>query len=383
MTLRLALWTDGKLSTTSPVPVLDQPSAPRLVAMTSCEMPQIRISDPGELIETIPYLLGFHPSESLVLIGFSGAAGTAGPQQIQVTMRVDLLPSEIDDLALQPLVDALLHSEAVGVAAVVITEAVQGDPRLAPRWTALRDLVSDQLSGAGITVYDVLMVTGSRWWSLCCQQPECCPPAGHQRVLGCSAAAAQATFAGMVALPDRDALAATLTGRQPSDRMALRARLDQAEQRANSAALGNELPRLRSAQATQVLEAGHQPEAVGALTDDQVARFAVALTDLAVRDAVWLAIDDGSVDASALMSDLHSRLPAPYDAAPLFLFGWAQWRAGNGTLAMMAAERALESDAGYSAALLLITAVQRGLDPRLTPTLSEPTLGAAEPAEPP
>ena len=38
--------------------------------MTSCEMPQIRISNPGELIETVPYLLGFHPSQSLVLIGF-------------------------------------------------------------------------------------------------------------------------------------------------------------------------------------------------------------------------------------------------------------------------------------------------------------------------
>jgi hypothetical protein len=170
-------------------------------------------------------------------------------------------------------------------------------------------------------------------------------------------------------------LAATLAGRPSSDRIALRAALEQAEQRANSAALADELPRLRSAQTAQVLQVGSSSEVIGALTDEQVARFAVALTDLAVRDAVWLAIDEGSVDASALMGELHSRLPAPYDAAPLFLFGWAQWRAGNGTLAMMAAERALQSDAGYSAALLLLTAVQRGLDPRSTPTLSQPAHG--------
>jgi hypothetical protein len=72
---------------------------------------------------------------------------------------------------------------------------------------------------------------------------------------------------------------------------------------------------------------------------------------------------------------LHARLPAPYDAAPLFLFGWAQWRAGNATLATMAAERVLDSQPGYSAAALLLTAAQRGLDPRTVPALSQGRAG--------
>ena len=64
----------------------------------------------------------------------------------------------------------------------------------------------------------------------------------------------------------------------------------------------------------------------------------------AVRDAVWLAVDDGRLDGRELWRWLGRRLPGRYAAAPLFLFGWASWRAGNGALAGIAAERALASD---------------------------------------
>ncbi len=37
----------------------------------------------------------------------------------------------------------------------------------------------------------------------------------------------------------------------------------------------------------------------------------------------------------------------------------------------MAAERVLAIPAGYSAAILLVTAAQRGLDPRAVPALSQ------------
>jgi hypothetical protein len=57
-------------------------------------------------------------------------------------------------------------------------------------------------------------------------------------------------------------------------------------------------------------------------------------------------------------------LPSPYDAPPLFLFGWAAWRSGDGTLAGIAAERAVASDPNYSLADLLLAALSHGLDPR-------------------
>jgi hypothetical protein len=89
----------------------------------------------------------------------------------------------------------------------------------------------------------------------------------------------------------------------------------------------------------------------------------VALAKTAVRDAVWVAIDNGRLDGRALWRDLGRRLPSPYDAPPLFLYGWAAWRAGDGASAGIAAERAVLSDSTYVAADLLLAAVAYGVSP--------------------
>ncbi len=393
--------------------------------MTFCDVPQIRISDPGDLIETVPYLIGFHPVESLVLIGFTDPEGAGRPQRVQVTMRVDLPQSPVDAEVFEPLVESLRHAEATSAAVVVLTHCT-GDPRDSGELQALAAAVSTVLRAAAIMVLDVLVASDEHWWSLCCDKPSCCPPEGTRRALGCSPSAAQATFAGLVALPDRAAVSATLAGLSPDERAAVEPDLAEAEHRVARAALAHGLGRLRksdtaafrraaerarqrartdepapdepaldepapdrsaaegiapgtsSAVAPSAATPGRRRTTVRPLSHKQLARFGVALSDLGVRDAMWLAIDDQSLDATELLHELHTRLPAPYDAAPLFLYGWAQWRAGNGTLAVMAAERALESDPNYSAALLLVTAVQRGMDPRSTPALREPDLLGAQ-----
>lgn len=188
--------------------------------MTFCDLPQIRISDPGDLIETIPYLLGFHPVESLVVIGFTDPEGAGRPQRVQVTMRVDLPESPLEADTFHPLTESLLRAEATAAAVVLLT-ACTGDPRDSGALQALAAAVSTTLRAAAIDVLDVLVASDERWWSLVCHQPTCCPPQGTPRAVGCSSSAAQATFAGLVALPDRDSLSATLAGLSPDDRAAL------------------------------------------------------------------------------------------------------------------------------------------------------------------
>jgi hypothetical protein len=188
-------------------------------------------------------------------------------------------------------------------------------------------------------------------------------------------------------------MVATLAGRSAAQRSALLPQLADA-QRQRAGALAEQAADRRRDEVAELLAAaaefaiaaklaaggepaiGDEPAAgdeptAAALTGEQLSRYGVALTDLKVRDALWLALDDGCPPVSQLMGELHARLPAPYDAAPLFLFGWAQWRAGNATLAMMAAERVLQSQPGYSAAVLLLTAAQRGLDPGTVPALNQ------------
>jgi hypothetical protein len=346
--------------------------------MTFTDARRISISDPGELIEAIPYLLGFHPRESLVLLGFESTdpvrpmTGT-----VQVALRVDLPPDVSEPIDIEPLIETMRGSGASAVAAMIHSADV-GDPAgPAGKWTALADAVSTAVAVADMALVDFLLSDDSRWWSLICADPRCCPPTGRARAVGCSKAAAQATLAGLVALPDREALEAQLDGDTELTRRKLQPHLEQAEHRVTRAVLSNGVGRLTRADATALKKACRDKAATAArqaklLTPEQLARFGVALSDIDVRDELWLAVDDQSLDAGQLMHELLTRLPAPYDAAPLFLYGWHQWRAGNGTLAAVAAERALESDRGYSAARLLLQAVRSGLDPHKTPYLRDP-----------
>ena len=89
---------------------------------------------------------------------------------------------------------------------------------------------------------------------------------------------------------------------------------------------------------------------------------------------VWLAIDDGRLDGRALWRDWRGRLPAPYDAAPLFLFGWRAWRARRRHAGRDGRRTRGRSDPGYSAADLLLAA----LSPRRG---SAPAAAAAAPAQ--
>jgi len=116
----------------------------------------------------------------------------------------------------------------------------------------------------------------------------------------------------------------------------------------------------------------HREDPDRRLTVPQVGRIGVALQDYMVRDEIWLGIDDHTIEADDLLLQLVRRLPAPYQASPLFLYGWAAWRAGNGALASIAVERALQAEPNYSAARLLQVALQNGVDPRTMPALREP-----------
>lgn len=338
------------------------------------ELPAIRVTTPGDLIEAVPYLLGFHPSESLVVIGFDEVVGTA--RQVSITARLDVRPDGVEQAAVESLVAVLKRSGTHAVAAVLLTEQLAADPRRSGWVRGMLSALSAELDRAGLRLLDALAADRARWWSLCCQNLACCPPDGTARGAQGSTVAAEATYAGLVAMPDRQALLAALDGASAAVRAALLPALRRADTRFADL-LGRIGPsRTRRNEHAAVVRAAAECEAGTQLSPRRLARLGAALRDIEIRDAIWLAVDDRSLPAGQLLGQLHSRLPPPYQAAPLFLFGWQLWRSGSGTLAAAAAERALRADPGYSAAGLLLEAVEAGMDPRLTPPLA----GSARPA---
>jgi len=339
--------------------------------------PTMRISGPADLLQAVPYLLGFHPTDSLVLLGLDD-------RRLVVTARVDL-PDLAEPRALSQLIDALARGGARELLAVVygaggpvpdISGGRGGGTSWQLPWAGLVPALDEECKQSGCELGDALYVAGGRWWSYLCDGAGCCPRSGTPLPQAPSQFVAEATFAGMVALPDRASLEATLDPVAP-DRLTAMADLVAAEDRQGVAetVAGRGERAIRSVKraifaAARRADAAAEAETEWVLSDADVARFGSALTQSAVRDPVWIAVDAGRLDGRTLWRELARRLPGRHAAAPLFLFGWGSWRAGNGALAGIAADRAVERDPGYGAADLLRAALTYGLSPNQVPRLS-------------
>jgi hypothetical protein len=327
--------------------------------------PVHRISGPVELLEAVPYLLGFHPQDSIVLVGLRD-------KRLVVTARLDLADAQVDGV-LASTVTAMARGGAATVVAALYPPEADGTVDLGS-WRDFADCVRRQVERSDCELGDAFLVGNGTWWSLVCEEPECCPPEGRPLGPSCSPFAAQATFEGLVALPDRSALEAQFEP-LPDD---ARTRLQPLIAREERAAVGDVLRGAggrRERSVKRALFAAARENSLPLeveLSDEDAVRFGVALSGISLRDAIWLAVDDGRLDGRPLWRELGRRLPAPYDAPALFLYGWAAWRAGESTQAGMAAERAVLSDPGYTAAELLLAALTSGLNPHTVPRLRKP-----------
>nr|MBA3488504.1 DUF4192 domain-containing protein [Longispora sp. (in: high G+C Gram-positive bacteria)] len=179
-------------------------------------MQSIRVTQPAELLATVPYILGFHPSDSLVLIGIRD-------KRLHFAVRAELAECRTHpQSSARHLAAVLVRQEVDG--AVVIG---YGTPEHVNEVTAaMRRAALDH----GIPVVDVLRVTNGRFFSVDCPDADCCPPEGREFRPDTSFIAAEATLAGHVALPDRATLTRSIGAAEDPDGELSRA-TDRAESR--------------------------------------------------------------------------------------------------------------------------------------------------------
>ncbi|TDD77762.1 DUF4192 domain-containing protein [Actinomadura rubrisoli] len=320
-------------------------------------MQQLVIRTAQDAIAAVPYLLGFHPSRSLVVIGFDGPHHTCA-------IRLDLPSSAPDRVAGMLARNGFRRTLLLGYGAPAEVATAADTMRAA-------------LAATGLEVAEAIRVSDGRWWSLTCHD-ECCPPEGAPYDITTSALAAQATFAGHVALADRSELARSIEPLDGPSRDSMREATDRAERRflrwAREDTTSTSLQTRTIAEGLTFLpslltraRAGHDP------TDDEVAWLGFLLTEIRVRDEAWVRIDEDSPAADiTFWRNILRRVEAPYAAAPAALLAFAAYSAGDGGLANVALQRALDADPSYSMAVLLHDLITAGIPPtntrmRMTP----------------
>ncbi|MET8040825.1 DUF4192 domain-containing protein [Micromonospora sp. NPDC005215] len=322
--------------------------------MTSTERPQLAVRSPADLIAAVPYLLGFHPTDSVVAVALLG-------RQIIFAARADLPDPSADLVERARHLAAVIRRQGAEAATVV----GYGPP---DRVTPAVDAVRAALTTAGLEVLDALRVTEGRWWSYLCTEPDCCPPEGRRYDPSANPVTASAVFAGQVALPDRAALVAQVAPVDGPARDAMREATAQAELRLTelleqapaSDLLGGRT--MCAAGVAAVREAQRRQRRGERLDDDEVAWLSLLMTHLPIRDHAWERTDGRDRDI-ALWTDVLRRAEPKWAAAPGALLAFAAWRAGQGALAAVALERTLSLHPDYSLAVLLDDMLRRGMPP--------------------
>ena len=316
-----------------------------MTSSSAAAAPAVRLRSPGEIVAAVPQLCGFVPSESLVLVSLRGRRSRVG-----LTVRVDLPPPQAEDALARSLVGRLAADGADAALAVVFTEdpgEAGGLPRARLADALRRCLVRRRLAPAG-----VLLVRDDRWWSYDCSAA-CCPPQGTPVDRGSDAVLlmrARAALTGRAVLGSRQDLVASLS---PATAPAAVERLEHAAQvrrrrvqAEGRVAVGRDDLRLWRRAWAGVLE---PPAGLGPAAG---AHLVVSLHDVLVRDEVltWALEDDEGL--LSLLLQLAAAGAAPHDVPVCALVGWVAHVRGDGALANVALDRALEGDPQHALARL-------------------------------
>lgn len=302
-----------------------------------------------DLITAVPFLIGFHPTNSIVLVSVKG-------DSIGLAMRFDL-PASLDSDA----VDLLAHhfirdkSDAALILAYMPDEREDGDSLLIS--------LGAGLIRNGIEVQESLLIHHGRYRSIICRDTSCCPPAGKQLPhIEDSQMAAEHVIAGMpMPYANISELVDTLAADPSSFDLAW-------SDQVNCFFIDEDAETIAELRRDGV-------ETMDLLLDDYrmgygcrnrilVARMIGRMSDVQVRDYALGVHSEESYDLFFMMWRELMRLAPRGFVAPLACIVAAMaYENGDGALAQKALDRALDDDEHYPLAQLLRRVFSAGWPP--------------------
>jgi hypothetical protein len=307
------------------------------------------LTSANDLITAIPFLIGFHPTDSIVLISVKDDA-------IGLAMRIDL-PTQLESDQIDLLAHHFLQeeSEAALLVAYMPESRDDGDSVLIS--------LGAGLIRNGVDIQESIVVQSGRYRSIICRDLTCCPSAGKVvPEIEKSEIAAEHVVAGIpMPYDDISQLIETLS----ADPLALT--LSWASDVSTFAFEEGDptvIELRRDGVETMDLLLDEYRMGYGATNRLLVARMIGRMNDLQVRDYALGAHTEDTYDLYFTMWRELLRFAPPGYVAPIACIVAAMaYEGGDGALAQRALDRALEDDEQYPLAALLRRVFNAGWPP--------------------
>jgi len=247
----------------------------------------ITLKSPHELLAVVPFVLGFRPTNSIVVLCLS-------QHRLGLTQRLDLpRPEHACQVSL-----ALMPSLVVEDPDSVVLVGYEN--RAGESLPALESLTA-ALQSREVEVHDRLVVRNGRWRSLDCDNPACCPLQGSPVPEAEDVPGIVAEFVGqgISPHPDREALARQL---EPGPDAVAVAKVLRSRQKAMAKTVGSqEVPRAELFAAwPRILD----PDATPISPEDAVFA-AMSLRDIEIRDGLVAWLSPGTLSINELGDEVQ------------------------------------------------------------------------------
>ena len=335
---------------------------------------RVRCGGPGDALDAIPWMLGFAPTESLVMLCLNGPRSQFGP-----VLRFDLPDPAVGPVLVAEALALLLERTTCREALLVVyTDQGSADPLSPlPRQELLLE-ARRQFGAVKVGIRDAVVARHGRWWSLLCDDPLCCPPEGTpiEHDVPSAVQLAYLSTGAFPPMPSRGAITESLRQR-PSD--ALMAELERLAGAAPGLGTDTLMTQLRD-----VVEHANGRRArlgAGSLEPATIALLIFLVQHIPVRDeATEIPCDDELAEAVGLWQEVYVSCPDAYRPDVGGILAALAWEAGAGALATCACESVLEIDADHRLTLLITSLLANGIrpDPRDTRSQTEARARAAQ-----
>lgn len=328
---------------------------------------RISVADLGQFVASLPPIVGFRPADSLVAVGLVGPSG----KRIGPVVRLDLPPPEQEVEVLETLSTLFGANQVRAVALVVVGEHESQRPRGAALPHAdLVELLHAAWSDGGPEIEHAVWTPEIREGSIWA----CYEDAGCRGVVpdvSSTPTAAAAAAAGLVTFGSREELAQQLTPGDPAAVRRVSELLTKAIDEIDPAADPERLIAGYASDVRFALARVKQAEASATggpeLSDEQIARLALALSHTRIRNAcLALALSPSESvrrHTERLLIELVRRVPEPERTEPAGVLAYIAYLRGEGALATIAIDVALAANPGNTLAGLLHQCLLRGMAP--------------------